>query len=99
MRHPRVDVSHARSVTALCRVFVARVLRPGGRLLLADHIASSYRLVRGVQRLAEVVSVPAAGEHFRRRPLHEVEAAGFEMGAALLKGVSAQAACGTTLLA
>ena len=58
---------------------MARVLRPGGRLLLADHIASSYRLVRGVQRLAEVVSVPAAGEHFRRRPLHEVEAAGFEI--------------------
>jgi len=25
------------------------------------------------------VSVPAAGEHFRRRPLHEVEAAGLEV--------------------
>ncbi len=58
---------------------MARVLRPGGRLLLADHIASSYRPVRGVQRLAELVSVPAAGEHFRRRPLHEVEAAGLEV--------------------
>ena len=58
---------------------MARVLRPGGRLLLADHVASSYAVVRGVQRLAELVSVPAAGEHFRRRPLHEVEAAGLEV--------------------
>jgi hypothetical protein len=32
-----------------------------------------------MQRLAEVVSVPVAGEHFRRRPLHEVEAAGLEV--------------------
>ena len=55
------------------------MLRPGGRLLLADHIASSHRLARGVQWLAELVSVPAAGEHFRRRPLHEVEAAGLEV--------------------
>ena len=58
---------------------MARVLRSGGRLLLADHVASSYAVVRGVQRLAELVSVPAAGEHFRRRPLHEVEAAGLEV--------------------
>lgn len=55
---------------------MARVLRPGGRLLLADHVASTNPLLRGVQRLAELVSVPAAGEHFRRRPLPLVQAAG-----------------------
>ncbi len=55
---------------------MARVLRPGGRLLLADHVASTAWPVRAVQRLTEVVSVPAAGEHFRRRPVEQVRAAG-----------------------
>ena len=56
-----------------------RVLRPGGRLLLADHIAGKGRSVRAVQRLIEVASVPIGGEYFRRRPLLAVEAAGFEI--------------------
>lgn len=53
-----------------------RVLRPGGLLLLADHVASPNVLVRAVQRLAEVVTVRMAGEHFRRRPVEIVEAEG-----------------------
>jgi ubiquinone/menaquinone biosynthesis C-methylase UbiE len=53
-----------------------RVLRPGGLLLLADHVASSLWPVRGVQRLLEVVSVPLGGEHFLRRPLTTIQAAG-----------------------
>lgn len=53
-----------------------RVLRPGGLLVLADHIASPHLLGRGVQWLAELVSVPMGGEHFRRRPLTTVEAQG-----------------------
>lgn len=53
-----------------------RVLRPGGLLLLADHIASPNFIGRGVQWLAERVSVPLGGEHFRRRPLKTVQAAG-----------------------
>ena len=40
---------------------------------------SAPMLAIAEQRLAELVSVPAAGEHFRRRPLHEVEAAGLEV--------------------
>ena len=58
-----------------------RVLRPGGILLLADHVASSARPVRAVQRLLEVVTVPYGGEHYLRRPLHTVQAAGLSIEA------------------
>ena len=54
-----------------------RVLRPGGLLLLADHVASSTRPVRIVQRLMELVTVRQASEHFLRRPYVIVRAAGF----------------------
>ena len=54
-----------------------RVLRPGGLLLLADHVAGSARLTRAVQRLLEVVTVPLQGEHFLRRPLDQVKDLGF----------------------
>lgn len=39
---------------------MARVLQPGGRLILLDHIASSSRAVRGLQWIAEKVTVPMA---------------------------------------
>jgi ubiquinone/menaquinone biosynthesis C-methylase UbiE len=56
-----------------------RVLRPGGRLILVDHIESSSRVARAVQRLLETFTVPLAGEHFLRRPLTDVRAAGFDV--------------------
>jgi ubiquinone/menaquinone biosynthesis C-methylase UbiE len=56
---------------------MARVLRPGGLLLLADHVAAAAGPVRALQWLIELVSVPVGGEHFRRRPLRLVEALGF----------------------
>jgi ubiquinone/menaquinone biosynthesis C-methylase UbiE len=55
---------------------MTRVLRPGGLLLLADHIAAAAWPARAVQRLLEVVTVPLQGEHFLRRPLHNVQAQG-----------------------
>ncbi|MET9817329.1 MULTISPECIES: class I SAM-dependent methyltransferase [unclassified Streptomyces] len=58
---------------------MVRVLKPGGRLLLLDHVAASAWPVRAVQRLVEFVSVPLGGEHFRRRPLRHVEAAGLHI--------------------
>jgi len=56
---------------------MARVLRPGGLLLLADHVEASPWLARVAQALIEVGSVPAGGEHFRRRPIRHVQALGF----------------------
>lgn len=53
-----------------------RVLRPGGRLLLADHVASSSAPLRAGQRLLELATVPVGGEHFLRRPIEHVRGAG-----------------------
>ncbi|MEL7975035.1 class I SAM-dependent methyltransferase [Isoptericola sp. F-RaC21] len=51
---------------------MTRVLRPGGLLLLADHVASTVWPLRALQGLADLVSVPLAGEHFGRRPMRWV---------------------------
>jgi ubiquinone/menaquinone biosynthesis C-methylase UbiE len=58
---------------------MARVLRPGGLLLLADHVEASPWFARAVQALIELVSVPAGGEHFRRRPVRHVQDLGFTL--------------------
>lgn len=56
---------------------MARVLRPGGLLLLADHVASSNWAARAVQWLVDLFTVPMQGEHYGRRPLPLVQAMGF----------------------
>jgi ubiquinone/menaquinone biosynthesis C-methylase UbiE len=56
---------------------MARVLRPGGLLLLADHVEASSWLARAAQALIEIVSIPSGGEHYRRRPISQVKARGF----------------------
>lgn len=58
---------------------MVRVLRPGGRLILVDHVASSSRFARGVQWLLERITVPLAGEYFLRRPLRHVQARGLDV--------------------
>jgi len=58
---------------------MTRVLRPGGRLLLADHVAASASALRAVQWLYERITIPLAGEHFRRRPLIYVRKLGLEI--------------------
>ncbi|WP_372939499.1 class I SAM-dependent methyltransferase [Mycolicibacterium sp.] len=55
---------------------MARVLRPGGKLILVDHIRSSAAPVRAVQRFLELFTVPLGGEHFLRRPLNHLRATG-----------------------
>ena len=56
-----------------------RVLGPGGRLLLLDHIGSSWPPVYAAQWLLERITIRAAGEHFTRRQLPLVKAAGFQI--------------------
>lgn len=60
---------------------MARVLRPGGLLLLADHVESSTWSVRVLQRLTDLVTVPLQGERFCHRPLHTVLRKGFTLEA------------------
>jgi ubiquinone/menaquinone biosynthesis C-methylase UbiE len=54
-----------------------RVLRPGGRLVLVDHVVGSPAWVRAIQWLLELITIPLADEHFRRRPLRVVQGEGF----------------------
>jgi len=58
---------------------MVRVLRPGAMLLLADHVAASHPALRAVQKIAELVSVPVGGEHFRRRPIELDRSAGLRI--------------------
>src|SRR6266542_5682069 len=54
-----------------------RVLRPGGLLLLADHVEASRWDARAAQRLIDLVTVPLGGGHFRPRPIIQVRALGY----------------------
>ncbi len=56
-----------------------RVLVPGGRLLLLDHIGSSWPPVYAAQWLVGLLTRRTAGEHLTRRQLPLVKAAGFEI--------------------
>jgi ubiquinone/menaquinone biosynthesis C-methylase UbiE len=56
-----------------------RVLRPGGRLLLLDHVTGTSRWVRAIQWLLEQVTRPLNEEHLLRRPLLQARAEGFQI--------------------
>ncbi|MDW5325249.1 class I SAM-dependent methyltransferase [Plantactinospora sp. KLBMP9567] len=56
-----------------------RVLVPGGRLLLLDHVGSTWAPFYAAQWLLERLTIRAAGEHFTRRQLPLVKAAGFDI--------------------
>jgi ubiquinone/menaquinone biosynthesis C-methylase UbiE len=58
---------------------MARVLRRGGRRVLVDPVAAGPPALRALQWLYERISVPLAGEHFRRRPLTFVRDLGFRI--------------------
>ncbi|MFL6033319.1 MAG: class I SAM-dependent methyltransferase [Rubrobacteraceae bacterium] len=54
-----------------------RVLRPGGRLLLLDHVRASSKAWLAAQRVLEPLSWRFSGDHLLRRPLDYVLAEGF----------------------
>jgi ubiquinone/menaquinone biosynthesis C-methylase UbiE len=58
---------------------MVRVLRPGGHLILVDHVPSTNLALRAAQWLVERVTVPLAGEHFLRRPVEQVRALGLDV--------------------
>ncbi len=55
---------------------MTRVLRPGGKLILADHVRSTAAPVRAIQRMLELFTIRLGGEHFLRRPVSHLRAAG-----------------------
>lgn len=55
---------------------MGRVLRPGGRLVVADHVVSSAAAFRLLQRMLDATAARDSGEHHRRRPVLVVPDAG-----------------------
>ncbi len=55
---------------------IARVLRPGGTLVLLEHVRSPSRLVRWAQRLLQPLLLRLEGDHVLREPDQRVTAAG-----------------------
>jgi ubiquinone/menaquinone biosynthesis C-methylase UbiE len=58
---------------------MARVLRPGGRLVLLDHVASPRPVIRRIQRLLQPAFLRLAADHLLREPEAAVLAAGLEI--------------------
>ncbi len=56
-----------------------RVLRPGGLLLLLEHVRSPAPLVRGGQRLLDPLAVHFEADHLLREPLDYLPGIGFEI--------------------
>ena len=56
-----------------------RVLRPGGRFLLMEHVRSPLKPIRVAERLLEPLLLRFAGDHLLREPLDHLRAEGFEI--------------------
>jgi ubiquinone/menaquinone biosynthesis C-methylase UbiE len=58
---------------------VARVLRPGGRFLLLEHVGSPLAPVRAVEWVVEVLTFWHERDHMTREPLTNLRAHGFQI--------------------
>lgn len=58
---------------------IRRVLRPGGRVILLEHVRSTLTLVRALQRLLEPLANRYAGDHLLRDPLDHLTELGFSV--------------------
>lgn len=58
---------------------MARVLRPGGRLLLLEHVRSPVKIVRAAQRILEPAFLRLEGDHLLRQPEVRVTEAGLRI--------------------
>ena len=56
-----------------------RVLRPGGQLLMLEHVRSPAPVVRAVQRMLDPLAVRLAVDHLVREPLDYLPSAWFEI--------------------
>jgi ubiquinone/menaquinone biosynthesis C-methylase UbiE len=56
-----------------------RVLRPGGRLLLVEHVRSPNLILRTIERLVEPITLRRMGDHLLREPLDHLLAEGLEI--------------------
>jgi ubiquinone/menaquinone biosynthesis C-methylase UbiE len=56
-----------------------RVLRPGGRLLLAEHVRSPNPIVRAIQRLIDPLAHRFGGDNLLREPLELLAEEAFEV--------------------
>jgi ubiquinone/menaquinone biosynthesis C-methylase UbiE len=54
-----------------------RMLRPGGRLLLIEHVRSPKRWVRAIERLMDIFTSRLQGDHMLREPVRHLRAEGF----------------------
>jgi len=82
---PAESVDSVISTLSLCSIpddrkavsEVKRVLRPGGRFILMEHVASPVPVVRALQTLLDWITVRTEGDHQVREPLVHLKAEGF----------------------